>query len=81
MSLKQAFKKFNFTDELSILGYNRWRNNRLEVFCEKDALRNFAKFTLKHQCQWLFLNKVVDLRPANLLKKSLCMRLLRGSFL
>ena len=46
-----------------------WRNNRLEVFCEKDALRNFAKFTGKHQCQWLFLNKVVDLRPANLLKK------------
>ena len=46
-----------------------WRNNRLEVFCENDALRNFAKFTGKHQCQWLFLNKVVDLRPANLLKK------------
>ena len=58
-----------------------WRNNRLEVLCEKDALRNFAKFTVKHQCQWLFLNKVVDLRPANILKKSLCMRLLRGSFL
>ena len=33
-----------------------------EVFYKKDALRNFAKFTGKHLCQSLFLNKVVGLR-------------------
>ena len=42
-----------------------------EVFCEKGVLRNFAKFTGKHLCQSLFLNKVVGLRPAALLKKRL----------
>ena len=37
----------------------------------KDVLRNFAKFTGKHLCQSLFFNKVVDLRPATLLKTRL----------
>ena len=31
----------------------------LEVFCKKDVIRNFAKFTGKHLCHSLFLNKVV----------------------
>ena len=31
------------------------RSNRLEVFCEKGVLKNFAKFTEKHLCQSLFL--------------------------
>ena len=35
------------------------------------VLRNFEKFTAKHQCQSLFLNKVAGLRPATLLKKRL----------
>ena len=34
------------------------RSSRPEVFCEKGVLRNFAKFTGKHLCQGLFLNKV-----------------------
>ena len=29
-----------------------------EVFYKKGALKNFAKFTGKHLCQSLFLNKV-----------------------
>ena len=29
-----------------------------EVFCKKDVIRNFAKFTGKHLCHSLFLNKV-----------------------
>ena len=33
-----------------------------EVFYKKDAVTNFAKFTGKHLCQSLFLNKVADLR-------------------
>ena len=35
-----------------------FRSSRPEVFCEKDVLRNFAKFTGKHLCQSLFFNKV-----------------------
>ena len=37
----------------------------------KGVLRNFVKFTGKHLCQSLFLNKVSGLRPATLLKKRL----------
>ena len=32
------------------------------MFCTKDDLRFFAKFTGKRLCQSLFLNKVADLR-------------------
>ena len=35
-----------------------FRSSRLEVFCKKDVLRNFTKFTGIHLCQSLFLNKV-----------------------
>ena len=42
-----------------------------EVFYKKGVLRNFTKFTGKHQCQGLFFNKVTGLRPATLLKKRL----------
>ena len=38
---------------------------------QKGSRRNFAKFTGKHLCQSLFLNKVARLRPATLLKKRL----------
>ena len=40
------------------------RSSRPEVFCKKDVLRNFAKFTGKHLCQSLFYIKVASLRPA-----------------
>ena len=36
-----------------------------------NVLENFAKFTEKHLCQSLFVNKVAGLRPATLLKKRL----------
>ena len=38
------------------------RSNHWEVFCKKGVLRNFAKFTGKHLCQSVFLNKVAGLR-------------------
>ena len=38
------------------------RSSRPEVFCKKDVLKNFAKFTGKHLCQRLFFNKVADWR-------------------
>ena len=36
---------------------------------KKDAFKNVTKFTEKHLCQSLFLNKVTGLRPATLLEK------------
>ena len=50
------------------LDYSCFRISRPEVFCKKDVLRNFAKFTGKHLCQSLCFNKV---RPATLLKMRL----------
>ena len=38
------------------------RTSRPEVFCKKDVLKNFAKFTGNHLCQTLFFNKVAGLR-------------------
>ena len=38
---------------------------------KKCVLKNFAKLTGKHLCQSLFIDKVVGLRPAILLKKRL----------
>ena len=46
-----------------------FRSSRLEVFCKKDVLRNFAKFKGKHLCQSPFFNKVAGLKPPTLLKK------------
>ena len=59
------------------------KSSHPHVFCKKDVLENFAKFTEKHLCQSLFINKVAGLcqslfinkvaglRPATLLKKRL----------
>ena len=43
-------------------------------YIKKGTRRNFAKFSGKHLCQGLFLNKIADLRPATLLKKRLWRR-------
>ena len=37
------------------------RSSRPDVFCKKGVLKNFAKFTGKHLCQSLFLNKAAGL--------------------
>ena len=50
-----------------------FRSSRLDVFCTKCVLINYAKFTGKHLCQSLFLNKV-QAPPATLLKKRLWYR-------
>ena len=47
------------------------RSSHWRCSVRKGVLRNFAKFTGKHLCQSLFLNKVAGLRPAILLKKRL----------
>ena len=46
-----------------------------EEFCKKDVLKNFAKFTEKHLCQSLFINKVAGLSlRSTLLKKKIWLR-------
>ena len=56
------------------------RSSRPDVLCKKGVLRNFGKFIEKHMCQKLFFNKVAGLRPATLLKKSLCHRCFSMNF-
>ena len=62
------------------------RSSRSEVFCKRDALRNFAKFTGKHLRQSLFLNKVAIILtlifswPATLLKKETLAQVLPCEF-
>ena len=51
--------------------FNLFGSGRPEVFYKKDVLSNFAKFTRKHRCQSLLLNKVVGLRSATLLRRRL----------
>ena len=46
-------------------------SSRPEVFCNKYVLENVTKFTGKHLCQSLFLNKFAGVRPPTLLKKKL----------
>ena len=48
--------------EVLMLNIGGWkktyhRSCRPKVFCEKGVFRNFVKFTGKHLCQSLFLNK------------------------
>ena len=51
------------------------RSSHRRCSIRKGVLRNFAKFTGKHMCQSLFLNKVAGLRPtASLLKERLWRR-------
>ena len=53
------------------------RSSHLDVFCKKGILRNFAKFSGKHLCQSLFLNKVAGLQLY--LKRDLQLYLKRDS--
>ena len=69
---------FNMIMQLSFA--HHVRSSCPEVFCKKDVLENFAKFTVKHLCQSLFFNKVAGLRPATLLKKRLWHRCFTVNF-
>ena len=46
------------------------RSSHMEVFCKKDALKSFAKFTGKHMCESLFFNKAAGLRSPDLLYRT-----------
>ena len=56
------------------LSKTEWRSTHRRCSVKKVVLRNFAQSTGKHLCQRLFFDKVAGLRPATLLKKSLCHR-------
>ena len=56
VTIYEAIMKLNF------MNHQIFTSSR-QVFCQKDVLSNFAKFTReKHLCQSLFLNKVASLR-------------------
>ena len=42
----------------------KFRSSRPEVYCKKVILGKFAKFTGKHLCQRIFLNRFASLKPA-----------------
>ena len=56
---KFKIDKINYSKSQPRTTYLVKSTSRLEVFCKKSFLRNFAKFTEKHLCQCLFFNKVV----------------------
>ena len=47
----------------------RYKSSHRRSSVKKGVLRIFAKFTGKHLCHGLFLNKVAGLKPATLLKR------------
>ena len=51
-----------------------------EVYHKESVLRNFTKFRGKHLCKSLFFNKVLALRSATLLTKTLWHRCLFVNF-
>ena len=59
-------QKMTMNEKLTMIGL-MFRSTLPELLCEKDVLRNFAKFTGKHLCWGLFFNKLASLRPASLL--------------
>ena len=40
------------------LQFSKAQKQPMEVFCKKDVYKDLVKFTRKHLCQRLFLNKV-----------------------
>ena len=63
-------KKSSFERKHEIICF-MFRSSHQMCSIEIGVLKNFTKFTGKHLCQSLFLNKVAGLRPATLLKKRL----------
>ena len=43
-----------------------------DLFCKKGVLENFAKFTGKHLCRSLFLNKVAGLYQKRDILQNFC---------
>ena len=71
-SVLQYYSNYTLTVSLVQLFQNNYltyqQKQPPEVFCKKDLLRNFAKFTGKHLFNGLCLNKVAGL-VCNFIKK------------
>ena len=57
----RTLKLFTHKEKIEGIFFAYVRSSRSELFCKKDVLENFAKFTWKHLCQSLFFNKVAGL--------------------
>ena len=66
--------------DLSQTYLRRSRSCHCRCSVRKGVPRNFAKFSGKHLCQSLFINKVVGLRSATLLKKETLAQLFSCQF-
>ena len=59
----------------SLFGFKRIlsvdRSSRLEVFCKKSVLKNFAKFTGKHLYGSLFFDEAAACKPVTLSEKKI----------
>ena len=58
------FPVFGLNSEYRKIRTRKNCSSRLEVFCRKGVLRNFAKFTGKHLRQSLLFNEVAGLLPS-----------------
>ena len=67
--LKNFFQSYLTSFYFNFINFRNGSRRRCSV--RKGIHRNFTKFTGKHLCHSLFLNKVSGLRPATLLKKKL----------
>ena len=56
------------------------RSSHWRCAIKKGVVKNFAKFTGKHQCQSVFFSKVWDLRPITILKEGPWHRLFSLNF-
>ena len=70
-SILSKCQRITARDLLSFIVLLTYRSSHQKYSMKEGILRNFTKFTGKHLCQSLFLNKVAGLTPATLLKKRL----------
>ena len=61
--------KFSSSDRAVLLNASVFRNSPLQIFHKMGVLKDFAKFTEKHLCQSLCLNKFTGLQVGILLRK------------
>ena len=58
---KRGFHRSSFNRQNSTVHNCNYRSSHPEVLCKKDILKNLAKFSEKHMCHNLILNKVAGL--------------------
>ena len=69
LTTKKEKKKMTLGSKLKY--FQRYEIQMFRLNTKQGVLKNFAKFTGKHLCQSIFLNKVAGLRPVTLIKKCL----------